>query len=759
MKKQVLLLSIFSLFLYLNPSFAFAHSGSLKGGLYDETSQKPLEGANVFIKDLNKGAVTDVFGTFFINDLKPGTYEISISYIGYETLKENITIIEDQTVEIKKHLKQIAFNLKDVVIIPQRELTHSTISGIDLNLRPTNSSQDMLRLVPGLFIAQHAGGGKAEQIFLRGFDIDHGTDVSIKVDGMPVNMVSHAHGQGYADLHFLIPELVDNVAFEKGSYNFNHGNFATAASIDFNTKKFLDKSFVKMEGGLYGNFRTVAGVNLLGKNASNNGKHSAYVVGEYNYNRGYFNANQNYNRFNIVGKYTNFISSNSMFSVTVSAFRSNWDASGQIPTRLVDAGTINRFGAVDSTEGGLTSRYNLNLQFSQSSDDKKGLFKTNAFLSYYDFELYSNFTFFLNDSINGDQIRQKEKRVLAGYNANYTYNYQLGTINTKTELGAGFRYDNSMDNELSRTKNRLTTTAPLALGNINETNVFGFVNQTIFITPKLVFNGGVRFDYFIHDYEDKLDSVYNRRSITKYAFSPKAGIYYNFSDKARVFFNFGMGFHTNDTRVIVARNGADILPQSFSYDLGTVVKPFKKMVVTTSLWLLDLQQEFVYVGDEAIIEPSGRTRRMGVDFSIRYEVFKWLYIDGDFNYTHARARDEAVGQDFIPLAAPITAIGGVTFMYKDCLSASVRFRYMSDRPANEDNSVIAKGYALMDAVINFTKPRYEISLQAQNLLNSAWNEAQFDTESRLAGETAPVSEIHFTPGTPIFIKLGAAYKF
>src|SRR5687767_15063581 len=207
MKKYLL----FSCFIFLNlfilPVGLWAHSGSLKGGIYDEATQRPLEGANVFIKDLNKGAVTDVFGTFFFPELKPGTYQVSISFIGYEAVDTQIVIVENMTVELKRKLKQIPIDLKDVVILPQRELTFSTISGIDLNLRPTNSSQDMLRLVPGLFIAQHAGGGKAEQIFLRRFHIDHGTDISIKVDGTPVNMVSHAHGQGYADLHFLIPEL------------------------------------------------------------------------------------------------------------------------------------------------------------------------------------------------------------------------------------------------------------------------------------------------------------------------------------------------------------------------------------------------------------------------------------------------------------------------------------------------------------------------------------------------------------------------
>lgn len=757
--KQVLQFCLFTFMLTMFSIHVNAHSGSLKGGIYDNANQKPLEGANIFIKELNKGAVTDVFGTFFFPELKPGSYKISISFIGYETIDTDIVIVENQTLEIRKNLKQIPINLKDVVIIPQKDLNFSTISGIDLNLRPTNTAQDMLKLVPGLFIAQHAGGGKAEQIFLRGFDIDHGTDIAINVDGTPVNMVSHAHGQGYADLHFLIPELVDKVDFGKGPYNIEKGNLATAGWVDFSTKKFIDKSMVKMEGGSYGNFRTLAMMNLLGKKASENGKQSAYLAGEYTYNRGYFDASQNFNRFNIFGKYTNFLSNHSVLSITMSAFRSNWTASGQIPNRLVENGTIGRFGAIDSTEGGITSRYNLNVQFSQSSDNYKNIFKTNAFLTYYDFELYSNFTFFLNDSINGDQIRQKEKRVLAGYNASYSLNYELGHLQTKTELVAGFRYDNSMDNELSRTKNRLVTTQQLSLGNINETNIYGFANQTLFITPRLVLNAGVRFDYFIHDYEDKLDTFYNRKSVSKFAFSPKAGIYYNFSDKARVFFNFGVGFHTNDTRVIVRQSGANILPLATSYDLGTVVKPFKKLLITTSVWLMDLDQEFVYVGDEAVVEQAGRSRRMGIDFSVRYEILKWLYFDGDFNYTYARLRDEAEGNNFIPLAPPITAIGGLSFIHKSGFSTSVRFRYMSDRPANEDNSVIATGYTLMDMVMNFTKPRYEFGLQIQNMLNSKWNEAQFDTESKLKNESTPVSEIHFTPGTPFFLKLTAAYKF
>lgn len=643
-----------------------------------------------------------------------------------------------------------------MVIISKRDLNLSSISGIDLQLRPTNSAQDMLRLVPGLFIAQHAGGGKAEQMFLRGFDIDHGTDLNITVDGMPVNMVSHAHGQGYADLHFLIPELVERVNFATGPYDISKGNFATAGFVGFETAKRLDNSFIKMEGGLYGNFRTVAAVNLFKK--ENSGKHAAYIAGEYNYNRGYFNAPQHYNRFNILAKYTSYISADKIVTVSLSAFRSNWDASGQIPQRLVDQGIIDRFGAVDSTEGGLTNRYNLNIEFLQSLN-KNAEFKNNTYLTYYDFELYSNFTFFLNDSVNGDQIRQKEKRVLAGNNSQYTFFYKIKNSEVRTDFGAGFRYDNSMNNELSRTKNRSILTQRLAYGDINELNVYGYINQKFFILPELVLHAGLRFDYFIHDYTDKLDSSYTRKSATTYAFSPKSGIFYNLKDKARFFFNFGIGFHSNDTRVVVQQAGRDVLPLAFSYDLGAVFKPFPKLVLSATGWILDLQQEFVYVGDEAVVEPGGRTRRMGIDFSARYEILKWLFLDGDFNYTHARARDEAAGQNFIPLASQLSAIGGITFKVKDFLSASVRFRYLGDRPANEDYSQTATGYALLDAVIQYSRPRYAFGVQVQNILNSAWNEAQFDTESRLLNEVNPVSEIHFTPGTPIAFRLSAAYKF
>jgi len=613
--------------------------------------------------------------------------------------------------------------------------------------------------VPGLFIAQHQGGGKAEQLFLRGFDVDHGTDVAVSVDGMPVNMVSHAHGQGYADLHFLIPELVERLSFGKGPYAIDKGNFATAGWVDFSTKNYLDNSFIKAEGGTYGYFRSVAAVNLLGKDAAG-GNEGAYIAGEYAYNRSYFDRPQDFNRINLTGKYTRQLGRDRLFSLTASGFSSNWEASGQVPERAIASGIIGRFGEIDG-EGGKTSRYHVNMQYQQALSPRSSL-RMNLYGGYYAFDLYSNFTFFLHDTVNGDQIHQAEKRIFGGYNAEYATSYEIGHVPMKTSVGLGLRYDATDGSELSHTAGRAELLNRIAYGDIHETNLNAYVNQTAYITPALVFTAGTRFDYFVHSYTDRLSLPEYAAGTTKlpHALSPKAGLYYNFGQTGRVYFNYGVGFHSNDTRVVVQKDPREILPLARSADLGVTIKPVSKLLLSAAVFRLDLDQEFVYVGDEAVVEPSGHTRRIGADFSARYELFRWLYADLDLNYTHARALDAAAGEDYIPLAPRFTSIGGLTYRKAGKpLSASVRYRHLGDRPANEDGSVTARGYTVFDATLNWTKPHYEFGLQAQNLFNTNWNEAQFDTETRLRGEAAPVSELCFTPGTPFFLKLTVAYRF
>jgi len=755
MNKIATILYCLFFMLFLSMNVVFGHEGSMRGTITNSQSGKPLQGVSIYIQELNRNAVTNDFGQFMLIRVKPGDYSISFTHVGFETIHKGIHVEDGITTELNISMNTIAANLQEVTINSEKVQNLNTISDIDIRLRPINSSQDMMRMIPGLFTSQHQGGGKAEQMFLRGFDIDHGTDINVSVDDMPVNMVSHAHGQGYADLHFLIPEMVQALNFGKGPYQIDKGDFATAGFAAFKTYDYLDNSFLKLEGGMYGHFRTVGALSLLnGQNVD--GKNSAYIAGDYTYDRGYFDEPQHFNRLNLMGKFSSRLSDNKRLNITLSAFGSKWDASGQIPERAVEQGLISRFGQLDQ-ETGKTSRYNLNIEYLQYLN-AASTFKSNAYLSYYDFDLISDFTFFLKDSVNGDRIRQREQRLLAGYNAKYITSYHIGNMKTTSEAGLGFRYDNVMNDELSHVDAGYQLLDRLAYGNVYETSIFGYAGQTLYLLPQLVLNAGARIDYFMNEYKNKLPEDLSSQQYSVAEVSPKAGLYYNFRNNARVYFNYGSGFHSNDTRVVVKEKGQNILPNANGYDLGIVLKPLPKLLFSGALWMLDLQSEFVYVGDEAEVEPSGKSRRMGIETSLRYELFKWLYLDGDFSYTHAKFVEEAKGYDYVPLAAKITAIGGITFK-KDKWTTSLRFRHMGDRPANEDNSVVAKGYTVFDAILNYKIRRFDFGAQVQNLFNTAWNEAQFDTESRLQNETSPVSEIHFTPGTPFAIKLTAMVSF
>ncbi|MCW3122255.1 MAG: TonB-dependent receptor [Flavipsychrobacter sp.] len=750
------------------PAAAYAHSGSIKGLVYDGNSNKPMEGVSIYIKAIDNSAVTDAFGKFFMKGITPGRYKISISHIGFDNIDEEVKIEDGVTTDLTYNMGIAPVEMKSVSVNARKDLNLSSISGLDLNLRPVNNTQDLMRLVPGLFTAQHQGGGKAEQIFLRGFDCDHGTDINVSVDNIPVNMVSHAHGQGFADAHFIIPEAVQEVDYGKGPYQIDKGNLCTAGYVGFKTKNSLDNSFVKADGGMYGYFRTAAGISLLNRKETNDHQ-DAYILGEYGYNRSYFDASQNFNRFNLMGKYTNYISSNKILSLTLSGFNSNWDALGQIPTRAVNEGIVGRYGGIDP-EGGATSRYNMNLQYFQAINSNSYI-KSNIYLTYYQFSLFSDFTYLAGDSVNGDQIHQAEKRVLAGYNNEYTTNYTAAHLKTKTQLGIGFRYDDITGDELTHTLGRTTILNPIAYGDIHETNIYGYANQTVYLLPQLVLTLGTRFDNFIQQYDNRLPNDNTLTTFNNSRFSPKAGLYYNFGDNARVYYNYGTGFHTNDTRTLVLGKqlGSDVIidhsiPAAHSHDLGLIIKPNSKLLLSGAVWMMDMQQEFGYSGDAAVVDTSGRTRRYGVDISARYELLKWLYLDVDVNYAHGRAIDQPKGQNYIPLAPSLTSIGGVTFKMNKNTTASLRYRHISDRPANDDNTLTALGYTVFDAVINYSRPHYELGMQIQNLFNTQWNEAQFATETRLRYtngmlEPKAATDVCYTPGIPFFLKFSATYKF
>jgi outer membrane cobalamin receptor len=752
------MLTVFSLWLFGWAVEADAQTCSIQGQIFDHLSRESITGALVSIRSHNHdtAVVSDINGKFVLTYLPGQEDTLHIQMIGYKSIRLPISCDPKSKIKLTLFLHNVPVELEEIRITSEPELLTEAISQVDIQLRNTNTSQDILRMVPGLFIAQHAGGGKAEQIFLRGFDIDHGTDIAITADGIPVNMVSHAHGQGYADLHFLIPETVDRVHFGKGPYHTHQGNLATAGFVGFNTLHALAENTLSFQAGQFDTYRGLGMINLL-KPARSHLERNAYLAGEYFKTNGYFESPQDFNRYSFFGKFNAALSRSSYLMASVSTFGSTWDASGQIPVRAIESGQIGYYGAIDDTEGGATSRSNVNLRLTTRTGERS-LLKNQIYYTRYAFELFSNFTFFLNDPLHGDQIKQRERRQLLGYSGSLALEHTFFKKPGRTEFGIQTRYDISLDNELSHTAGKTSLLDRLAFGDVMEANIGAFLHETIRLSQRLTLNGGLRFDHFNFQYKDFLQNGLKRTAADNIV-SPKINAYFQINDEVQLFSNFGFGFHSNDARVVVAQQTQQTLPRATGGDLGLAWKPASKLILGVSLWHLHLDQEFVYVGDEAVVEPSGQTRRRGIEFSGRCELAEGLFIDADFNYTIARAIDEPEGSDYIPLSPRFSSIGGVTWKPGKSWSASLRYRTLGDRAANEDFSLVAEGYTIVDAMVTYRVKNYEFGIQVDNLLNERWREAQFETESRLQHEQEPVTEIHFTPGTPLHFRVHVAYKF
>ena len=736
--------SCFALFLF---SMSLAHAHSIKGRVLD-TKNQPIKDVYVSQKGTDNHTHTNALGYFTINDIDTDD-TLVFTHVSYQA--QELLIINPQTA-LSIIMQDASVNL-DAVVLSNDIDNLSNLVNLNLAIRPVSNSQQLLEVIPGLIIGQHAGGGKAEQIFLRGFDIDHGTDIAINVDGMPVNMVSHAHGQGYADLHFVIPETINTLDYGKGSYDIGVGNFATAGNVSFKTRDVLTENSVQTEIGDFNHQRLLAMAQVV-----QNKNTSAYVATEFMTFDGPFESPQNFHRLNLFGKMVVDNGTGNVVKLTASHFDSKWDASGQIPQRAVDAGIISRFGAIDDTEGGETSRTNVNVEYSKELSDTEHLY-TQAYFSNYDFLLFSNFTFFLEDPVNGDQIRQRESRSLYGAKATYVNDFMLNGRKSRFTTGVAVRNDNTTGSELSRTANRRDLLESIQLGDVTETNFSVFSGLNVELN-KFKIEAGLRYERFDFTYRNALLTPFETASTTAGVLLPKLKLSYELSPKVHLYLNNGIGTHSNDTRVVLANQVDDILPRSFNSDLGLVTKLSDRLVMNAALWHLYLEQEFVYVGDAGIVEPSGKTRRYGFDYGFQYQLSDYVFLNANLNYAHARSIEEADGQNFIPLAPNWTSNGSLVIKDYKGFNASIGYKYLADRPANEDNSIIAGGYFVADvnASYDITK-RLRTGIVVQNLFNVEWNETQFATESRLAGEAAPVEEIHFTPGTPFFVKGTMQFRF
>ncbi|MEQ1734299.1 MAG: TonB-dependent receptor, partial [Bacteroidia bacterium] len=727
-----------------------------------------ISNATVVLKNTGYKTETDSLGNFIFKNIIARNYTIEISKPDFHTFTQAIEVKENSTLKINATLFPYLITLKGAEINAAQQMTTASsqlISSADFNLRPRNSAQDLLRLVPGVFIAQHAGGGKAEQLFVRGFDCDHGTDVATYVDGIPVNMPSHGHGQGYADLHFVIPEAIATMDVSKGPYNALYGDFATGAAIQFNTTDTLASSFAKTEFTSTPTQRNLSGTRyVMGLNMPDKSeKTAAYIMSEIVNNASYFDKNQYFKRFNLFGKFKLQVNNSTAVTLSASGFQSSWDASGQIPERAVAAGVISRYGSIDNTEGGNTQRQNINLQLNQRINNRQ--LEANVFYSKYAFKLFSNFTFFANDSLRGDEIEQTDSRNILGVNAKYKLFYDLGNIRTKTTFGTSIRADN-IETELLHDSARVRLDY-VRHSQANQQASAVYVKQEFTLTSWLRTEFALRYDYFTFNVKELMPLTLANRGNSGSNYqglvSPKVNIVITPFKNAQLFINAGQGFHSNDARSSVLDNTNHVLPKAVGAEVGGQYTINNRVIINVTYWQLFNTAELVYIGDEGTTENNGTSKRSGIDASVRAQVFKRWYADCDFNTSQSLLTKDFWGKyieenKYVPLAPTLTSTGGVTYKSKR-FSASVRYRYMGDRPANESNTVTAYGYNVIDFGMSYLLKKHKFEFGIENVLNTNWNEAQFDTETRLKTETQNVSELHYTPGTPFAIKVGYTFMF
>ncbi len=632
----------------------------------------------------------------------------------------------------------------ETVVRAKRSYTAASSSVVrqaDFESRPMRDPSDILEVTPGLVTVQHAGGGKANQYFLRGFDLDHGTDLALSVDGVPVNMPSHGHGQGYADLHFVIPELVQRIEVTKGPYSAKDGDFATAGAIDFVQATHFHQSQLSLRAETFDTFRSL----LIASPGIDEAE--GYLAAELLASRGPFQAPEDLRRFNLVGHLTYRPADRTEVSFHAQAYGAGWNASGQIPLRAVEDGRLDRFGSVDASEGGRTERQSFSAAF-HHHDAAGGDVKLMAYVVRYRFDLFSNFTFFANDPENGDAIEQTDDRVVSGFQATYRRIARVGSLAIEAQGGVQLRNDD-IDNELFRVadRERLSTVVDARVG---ETALGAWLQGDVQWTSWLRNVLGLRADWLgfqVHDRLEDLSSRNSTRSGTAHAMrvSPKASLVVMPVEPVDVFVNFGRGFHSNDARGVV-RGGAQATPMAAAtgYEIGVRVAPFAGVDIAAAAWGLELDSELVWVGDEGTTEPRGATVRRGLELEARWRLMSWLRADVDFTYSRARFDDGS----YIPLAPVFTVSGGVEAEHPTGFFGSARTQAISHRPANEDGSIVARGFTLVDLQLGYQTRRFRLALDVKNALNVEWNQAQFANESRLPGESEPVEDLHFTPGHP-----------
>ena len=642
--------------------------------------------------------------------------------------------------------------------------TEGTVTGKQLENRPLQRTGALLEAVPGVIVTQHSGDGKANQYFARGFNLDHGTDFRTTVMGMPVNMPAHAHGQGYSDLNFLIPELVSTIQYKKGTYYAEEGDFAAAGAASFDYLRALDRGLLSVEAGDYRYRRALLA------NSSAMGPGTLLYAVEGAGQNGPWERPEQYKRFNGVLSYDLKNGANET-RVTAMALQSSWNATDQVPQRALAAGLVGRFGAIDPTDGGSTARYSLSADWLGRYAD--GSARINAYLIRSRLDLYSNFTYALDDPINGDQFNQSERRTVGGLNVQRSWEHATAGLDMETTLGMQLRADRLSPVALYATaaQQRLSTTRR---DEVTERSAGIFASNTTRWLPWFRTVAGVRADHYGFDVTSNLPA--NSGKVDATIVSPKFSAIFSPAANSELYLNWGRGFHSNDARGVTGtvdpRTGTDRnangepvsratpLVRATGYEAGVRYSGLLPGLQTTlSVWRLALDSELVFVGDAGTTEASRPSRRSGIELANYYVPAPGWLVDLDLSWSRAQFSDDDPAGSAIPGAVMRTAAFGITGE-QGRWSGGVRLRYFGSRPLVEDNSVRSPSSTLLNARLAYAlTPDVKVSLQILNLLDRQVSDIDYYYASRLASEPAAVNDIHTHPAEPRTLRLGLAMRF
>lgn len=678
---------------------------------------------------------------------------------------------------------------QSTLVLAQRPISAASSMSVrdrDFQLRPIASVADILRVTPGLLVVQHSGGGKANQYFLRGFDADHGTDIAFSIDGIPINMVSHGHGQGFSDTSFIIPETVERIEISKGPYFADQGDFATAGAVNLVTRRDFEHSSIGFgTGGSPGRGAPMFRALLVASPKLESIK--PFFAAEVGRNNGPFTNPERFDRYKVFSKATWDVSPTSSLSFGVSSYAGNWNGSGQIAQREVNAGRLDRFGTHDPTEGGDSARHQLfgsyKLRPSENSEIQ-ALF----YLAQYRLNIYSNFTLYRDNPDEGDAILQRDRRTMVGGKASYRIVHALDSLRFDTTMGANVRSDD-VDNQLDRQRERRVL-ASVRNDTVHETSIGAFAREEVTLTKWLRLVGAGRADFFSFAVDDKLvpqgpESGSGVKGASQ--LSPKGSVVLSPVNEHElqldVYGNYGHGFHSNDARGVVLADGAVTpLTRAIGGEVGSRARLFDRLDLAFALWRLDLQSETVWVGDEGTTEAGAPTRRYGIEFESRYELTKWLAADLDVTATKSTLTQNAGNGDAVALAPRYTWAGGLSVRHPSGFRGGFRFYGVGDRPATQDypgpGSLVADGFTVFDLHAGYRHRRFDVALDVENLFNTTYKSAQFATTSRLRNEPptdaappagacgngsrvstasngnfAGCEDIHFTPGYPFTVRL------